>query len=64
MSPPKSDMQISRIDREKHTVYMTVNGCPVTAICSPESDPDIYYNIKNILVNSVSKNLQKSRKNT
>lgn len=58
------NMQVSHVDRDNHTVYMTVNGCPVTAICSPESDPDIYENVKNILVNSVSKNIQKSRKNT
>ena len=64
MNPPRSDVRISRIDRDHNTVYMTVNGCSVTAVCSAESNLDVYANIKNILVNTVSKNVQKGRKNT
>lgn len=59
MSLLKPDMQISRVDRDNNTVHMMVNGCPVTAICSPESDPNVYENVKKILVNSVSETLDK-----
>lgn len=57
-------IRISRVDHDKHIVYMTVNGHPVTAVCTSESDPDVYSNVKRILVNSVSKNIAKIHEKT
>lgn len=57
-------IRISRVDHDKHIVYMTVNGHPVTALCTSESDPDVYSNVKSILVNSVSNNISKTREKT
>ena len=41
---------VSSIDREAHTIYLTVNGCRVTAICSPQNNPEIYEKVKTILI--------------
>ena len=49
------DVTISSVDREQHIINMVVKGCPVTAICSPQSNPDIYEQIKTILVGAVLK---------
>ena len=49
------DITISSIDRERHIINMIVKGCPVTAICSPQSNPDIYEQIKMILVDTILK---------
>ena len=49
------DVTISSIDREQHIINMVVKGCPVTAICSPHNNPDIYEQIKTILVGAVLK---------
>ena len=64
MNPPQSNVRISRVDRDHNTVFMTVNGCSVTAICSEAGNPDVYSNVKRILVNSVSKNIAKNREKT
>ena len=47
------DITISSIDREQHIINLVVKGCPVTAICSPQSNPDIYEQIKMILVDTI-----------
>lgn len=49
------DVTISSVDREQHIINMVVKGCPVTAICSPQNNPDIYEQIKTILVDAVLK---------
>lgn len=49
------DVTISSVDREQHIINMVVKGCPVTAICSPHNNPDIYEQIKTILVGAVLK---------
>ena len=47
------DVTISSVDREQNIINMVVKGCPVTAICSPQNNPDIYEQIKTILVGAV-----------
>ena len=54
------DVTISSIDRGQHIINMVVKGCPVTAICSPQSNPDIYEQIKTILVGAVLKTPQQN----
>lgn len=54
------DITISSIDRERHIINMMVKGCPVTAICSPQSNPEIYEQIKAILVSAVLKAPEKN----
>mgnify|MGYP001624112159 FL=1 len=49
------DVTISSVDREQHIINMVVKGYPVTAICSPQNNPDIYEQIKTILVGAVLK---------
>ncbi len=49
------DVTISSVDREQHIINMIVKGCPVTAICSPQSNPEIYEQIKTILLGVVLK---------
>lgn len=49
------DVMISSVDREQHIINMIVKGCPVTAICSPQSNPEIYEQIKTILLGVVLK---------
>ena len=49
------DVTISSVDREQHIINMVVKGCPDMAICSPQNNPDIYEQIKTILVGAVLK---------
>ena len=49
------DVTISSVDREQHIINMVVKGCPVMAICSPQNNPDIYEQIKTILVGALLK---------
>ena len=49
------DVTISSVDREQHIINMVDKGCPVMAICSPQNNPDIYEQIKTILVGAVLK---------
>lgn len=49
------DVTISSVDREQHIINMIVKGCPVTAICSPQSNPEIYEQIRTILLGVVLK---------
>lgn len=49
------DVTISSVDHEQNIIHLIVKGCPVTAICSPQNNPDIYEQIKMILVGAVLK---------
>lgn len=50
MEQTNTGITVSSIDRENHTVYLTVNGHRVTAICSPQNNPEIYEKVKTILI--------------
>ena len=54
------DITISSVDRERHIIHMVVKGCPVTVFCSPQSDPEIYDQIKTILAGTVLKAAQQN----
>ena len=49
------DVTISSVDHEQNIIHLIVKGCPVTAICSPQNNPEIYEQIKMILVGAVLK---------
>ena len=53
LCPNQSVMCITRVDLEKHTVHLTVGGYPVTAICTPENNPDVFESIQHILIGSL-----------
>lgn len=53
MEQTSTGMIVSSIDRESHTIYLTVNGCRVTAICSPQNNPEVYEKVKTILIGAV-----------
>jgi len=61
------DIVVASIDREQHVVNLIVGGRPVTAICAPQDNAEVYENVKDILIGAVanssrSKNTVKSRK--
>ena len=56
----EQDIIISSIDRERHIIHMVVKGYPVTVFCSPQSDPEIYDQIKTILADAVLKAAQQN----
>ena len=60
MQKINEDVTISSVDREQHIINMVVKGCPVTAICSPQNNPDIYEQIKTILVGAILKAQQQN----
>lgn len=60
MEQTNTGMTVSSIDREAHTIYLTVNGCHVTAICSPQSNPEIYEKVKTILIGAALHSSAKS----
>ena len=49
------DVTISSVEHEQNIIDLMVKGCPVTAICSPQNNPEIYEQIKMILVGAVLK---------
>ncbi len=53
-------LKIASIDRERHTVDLAVDGCPVTLICSPQSSPKTYQRIKSVLLDMVVGNIAHS----
>ena len=55
MNEMQNGFSISDVDRENHTIHLLVNGCPVTAICTPNDNAEIYEDIKTILVGSILK---------
>ena len=46
-------IRITDINREKHTVHLIVNGSIVEAVFSPTANPDVFDNVKHILINSM-----------
>lgn len=51
----KDEIIVTAVDREQHTIYLTVRGCPVIAMCAPDNNPDIYERVKEILIGAVSR---------
>ena len=47
------DIRISKIERQKNTVHFTINGVPVTAVCSSQDDSGIFENVKRVLIGKV-----------
>ena len=45
--------QVSSVNRQNHTIQMIVNGSPVTAVCTPQSNPDVYHQVKSLLINTI-----------
>lgn len=60
-TPPKERKRIDgdgcftivTVDREKNTVSLDVGGYSVTLNCSPQSNLDLYRQIKTILVDTI-----------
>lgn len=46
---------ITGIDHEHNTIYLSVNGMTVTAICSKEPSPKAYTAIQSILIDTILK---------
>lgn len=46
-------MCITIVDQEIHTIHLTVGGYPVTAVCKQQSAPEIFENVRNILIGSI-----------
>ena len=42
------DIHIERIDRKTSTIFMTVNGCHITAVCRSDNNPEVYHTVKGI----------------
>lgn len=53
MSRKQEAMCITRVDPESHTIHLTVGGYPVTAVCKQQSAPEIFENVRNILIGSI-----------
>ena len=49
-------MRITDVDREKHTVRLIVNGSYVEAVFTPNANPDVFDNVKQILIKSMLAN--------
>ena len=45
--------QVSSVNRQNHTIQMIVNGAAVTAICAPQSNPEVYHQVKSMLINTI-----------
>ena len=45
--------QVSSVNRQDHTIRMIVNGAPVTAVCTPRSNPEVYQQVKSTLINTI-----------
>lgn len=60
MKGARTDLTVSSVDRENHTIHLVVNGCLVTAICAPDDNMNIYEELKTILIGSVIKTPEKS----
>lgn len=59
LSCAEGSFTIQEIDRENHTVYLIVNGCAVTLLCSTENNLKPYEQIKTILLGTVVSSLAK-----
>ncbi len=49
-------IRITDVDREKHTVCLIVNGSYVEAVFTPNANPDVFDNVKQILIKSLLTN--------
>lgn len=49
----ETGIKITDVDREKHTVRLIVNGSYVEAVFTPNANPDVFDNVKQILINTM-----------
>ena len=49
----ETGIKITDVDREKHTVRLIVNGSYVEAVFTPNANPNVFDNVKQILINSM-----------
>ena len=52
----ETGIRITDVDREKHTVRLIVNGSYVEAVFTPYANPDVFDNVKQILIKSMLAN--------
>ena len=45
--------QVSSVNRQNHTIQMIVNGAAVTAVCAPHNNPEVYHQVKSMLINTI-----------
>ena len=45
--------QVSSVNRQNHTIQMIVNGAAVTAVCAPQNNPEVYHQVKSMLINTI-----------
>ena len=45
--------QVSSVNRQNHTIHMIVNGAAVTAVCAPHNNPEVYHQVKSMLINTI-----------
>ena len=43
---------VTFVDKRHNTIYLTVGGCQVTVTCSAQDNPELYDQVKDILVDS------------
>jgi len=48
-------LTIADVDKENNTVRLIVNGSYVEAVFSPKANPDVFDNVKQILIKSMLK---------
>jgi len=48
-----AEYSIVGLDIQNNTVHIRVNGCKVAVICKPKPNPDVYNDVKEILINTV-----------
>ena len=46
-------MCITKVDQKSHAIHLTAGGYPVTAVCKQQSAPEIFENVRNILIGSI-----------
>ena len=51
----KDEIIVTAVDQDQHTIYLTVHGYPVIAMCAPDNNLDIYERVKEILIGAVSR---------
>ena len=53
---------VSDIDYENHTIYLNVQGYPVTVVCTPQDNPAAYERVRSILLEMITNDTVKSVK--
>lgn len=48
-----AECSIVGLDIQNNTVHIRVNGYKVTVICKPKPNPDVYNDVKEMLINTV-----------